>query len=126
MYLLDSNIIIDFLNGDKKVGEWMNQKNSNTDSLALSISVIGKIEVLSGKNITEAQVMELEKFLDTFYNIPLDEEVVRLAAMLRREKVLTLGDAIVAATAITRKRTLVTRDKSLSNKVKSLVEVIPI
>ena len=126
MYLLDSNIIIDFLNGDKKVGDWMNKEKSIHGLFSFAISMVGRIEVLSDKRLTEKQAMELEKFLDSFDSLDMNYEIARLAAMLRREKVLTLGDAIVAAAAIIRKRTLVTRDKSLSKKVRNLVEVVSI
>lgn len=126
MYLLDSNIVIDFLNGDKKIRDWMNTEKSTSVLFPFAISVIGKIEVLSDKNLTDEQAVELEKFLDTFDPCSVSDEIARLAAMLRREKILTLGDAIIAATAITRKRTLVTRDKSFSKKVKNLVEVLSV
>lgn len=81
---------------------------------------------MSDKRLTEKQAIELEKFLDAFDCIPISDEVARLAAMLRREKVLTLGDAIIVATAIIRKRILVTRDKSFIKKVSNLVEVLSI
>jgi len=124
MYLLDSNIIIDFLNGDKKIGDWMNKEKSISILFPFSLSTVGRIEVLSDKRLTEKQAIELEKFLDTFDSLSISDEIARLAAMLRREKVLTLGDAIIAATAIIRKRTLVTRDQNLAKKVKNLVEVL--
>ena len=126
MYLLDSNIVIDFLNGDKKVGDWMYKEKSIHGLFSFAISTVGRIEVLSDKRLTEKQAMELEKFLDSFDSLDMNDEIARLAAMLRREKVLTLGDAIVAATAIIRKRRLVTRDKSLAKKVKNLVEMVSI
>ena len=124
LYILDSNILIDFLNGDKKIGDWMNNEKSNSVMFPFAISIVGKIEVLSGKSLKESQVIELEKFLSNFDSISISDEIVGLAARLRREKVLTLGDAIIAATAIIRKRILVTRDKSLSKKVSNLVEVL--
>lgn len=126
MYLLDSNIVIDFLNGDKKIGSWMNKEKSVSALFPFALSLVGRIEVLSDKNLTEKQAIELEKFLDAFDSLSISDEIARLAAMLRREKVLTLGDAIIAATAIIRKRTLVTRDKSFSKKVNNLVKVLSI
>ena len=124
MYLLDSNIIIDFLNGDKKIGDWMNKEKSTSGLFLFAISTVVRIEVLSDKKLTEKQAIELEKFLDTFDSLSISDEIARLAATLRREKVLTLGDAIIAATAIIRKRTLVTRDRSFAKKVSNLMEVL--
>ena len=126
MYLLDSNILIDFLNGDKKIGDWINTEKSISTLFPFAISIVGRIEVLSDKKLTEKQAIELEKFLDTFDTFSISDEIARLAAMIRREKVLTLGDAIIAATAIIRKRTLVTKDKSFAKKVSNLVEILSI
>lgn len=126
MYVLDSNIIIDFLNGDKKIGDWMSDEKSSHTLFPFAMSVVSRIEVLSDKSLTAGQVVELEKFLDTFDLCSISDETIRLAAMLRREKILTLGDAIIAATAITKKCTLVTRDKSFFKKIKNLVEILSI
>ena len=104
----------------------MNREKSTPSLFSFSISTVGKIEVLSDKRLTEKHAIELENFLDAFDCIPISDEVARLAAMLRREKVLTLGDAIIVATAIIRKRILVTRDKSFIKKVSNLVEVLSI
>ena len=126
MYLLDSNIIINFLNGDKKIRDWMNKEKSSSFLFPFSISTVSRIEVLSYRNLKEAQVLNLEKFLDTFDSIAISDDIVRLAAKLRREKILTLGDAIITATAIIRKHTFVTRDKNLLKKIGNLVEVLSI
>src|SRR3989338_3642324 len=126
MYLLDSNIVINFLNGDKKIRDWMNKERSASFMFPFAISVVCRIEVLSHKDLKEAQVLELERFLDTFDSIYISDEIVKLAAKLRREKILTLGDAIITASAIIRKQTLVTRDKDLSKKVSNLVEILSV
>jgi len=47
-----------------------------------------------------------------------------LSARLRRNLKLSIGDAIVAATAISKRATLVTNDKVLVKKVKNLVNVL--
>ena len=54
----------------------------------------------------------------------MSDEIVSLSARLRRNLKLSIGDAIVAATAISKRATLVTNDKVLVKKVKNLVNVL--
>ena len=54
----------------------------------------------------------------------MSDEIVSLSARLRRNLKLSIGDAIVAATAISKRATLVTNDKVLVKKVKTLVNVL--
>jgi len=124
-YLLDSNILIGFLNGDKKIIDWILERKRE-NKFSLSISFISKIEVLSLKELKNGQVNELERFLNSFYMIYLSDEIINLSAALRRKNFLSLGDAVVVATAISNKLILVTNDKVLIKKVKNFVEVLSI
>ena len=124
-YLLDSNILIGFLNGDKKIIDWILERKRE-NKFSLSISFISKIEVLSLKELKNGQVNELEKFLNSFYMIYLSDEIINLSAALRRKNFLSLGDAVVVATTISNKLILVTNDKVLIKKVKNFVEVLSI
>jgi len=124
-YLLDSNILIGFLNDDKKIINWILERKRE-DKLSLNISFISKIEVLGFKELKDDQVDELEKFLNTFYMLYLSDEIINLSAALRRKVSLPLGDAVVAASAISNKLILVTNDKVLIKKVKNFVEVFSI
>jgi len=124
-YLLDSNILIGFLNGDKKIIDWILERKRE-NKFSLSISFISKIEVLSLKELKNGQVNELEKFLNSFYMVYLSDEIINLSAALRRKNFLSLGDAVVVATTISNKLILVTNDKVLIKKVKNFVEVLSI
>ena len=124
-YLLDSNILIGFLNGDKKIIDWILERKQE-NRFSLSISFINKIEVLSLKGLKDNQVDELEKFLNSFYMTNLSDEIIDLSAALRRKGNLSLGDAVVTATAISNKLILVTNDKILVKKVKNFIEVLSI
>jgi len=124
-YLLDSNILIGFLNGDKKIIDWILERKRE-NKFSLSISFISKIEVLSLKELKNGQVNELERFLNSFYMVYLSDEIINLSAALRRKNFLSLGDAVVVATTISNKLILVTNDKVLIKKVKNFVEVLSI
>ncbi len=54
----------------------------------------------------------LEDFISTSTVIPLDDIVTQKTIELRKIKKLKLGDAIIAATALIHKLTLVTRNIS--------------
>ena len=122
MYLLDSNILIGFLNGSQKEIKWVMAEKQNGSFLGYS--VISKIETLSLYNLSEDKIQEIEKFFNIFNQAYLSDEVVSLSARLRRNLKLSIGDAIVAATAISKRATLVTNDKVLVKKVKNLVNVL--
>src|SRR3989344_5460477 len=121
-HLLDSNILIGFLNGDKKIIDWIFKRKSAGDTLC--ISFVTAIEVLSLKTLKDAEIEDVEKFLNSFYQIFINDEIISLASALRRKHVLTLGDAVIAATAISRKFVFVTNDKLLTKKVNKFLEVI--
>jgi len=122
MYLLDSNILIGFLNGSQKEINWIMTEKQNGSFL--SYSVISKIETLSLYNLSEDKIQEIEKFFNIFNQAYLSDEIVSLSARLRRNLKLSIGDAIVAATAISKRATLVTNDKVLVKKIKNLVNVL--
>ena len=122
MYLLDSNILIGFLNGSQKEINWVMAEKQNGSFLGYS--VISKIETLSLYNLSEDKIQEIEKFFNIFNQAYLSDEIVSLSARLRRNLKLSIGDAIVAATAISKRATLVTNDKVLVKKVKNLVNVL--
>ncbi len=124
-YLLDSNILIDFLNGRKETYSWVIEQRKL--GATLSIAFVSRIEVLSMAELKDSQVKQIEDFLDTFrIDLFLSNSVLSTAAALRRKKLLTLGDAMVAATAISGRMTLVTNDKKLAKGVKDLVPVLSI
>ena len=122
MYLLDSNILIGFLNGSQKEINWVMAEKQNGSFLGYS--VISKIETLSLYNLSEDKIQEIEKFFNIFNQAYLSDEIVSLSARLRRNLKLSIGDAIVAATAISKRATLVTNDKVLVKKIKNLVNVL--
>ncbi|MBI2627798.1 PIN domain-containing protein [Candidatus Nomurabacteria bacterium] len=124
MYLLDSNILINFLNGSKEEVDWINNAKKNNEFLGFS--VISKIETLSLTGLREEKVQDIENFLNLFSESHLSNDIALLSARLRRSLKLSLGDGIILATAISRRMTLVTNDRTLIKKAKNLVEVLSI
>ena len=75
-----------------------------------AVSVISQIEVLGYHKLTEDDRQFLEQFFRTAERLPLSETVVQWAVKLRQRRKMSLGDSIVAGTAIAYDRTLVTRN----------------
>jgi predicted nucleic acid-binding protein len=77
---------------------------------APAVSVISHIEVLGYHKLKEDDRQFLEKFFQTAERLPLSEAVVEWAVKLRQRRKMSLGDSIIAGTAISHERTLVTRN----------------
>jgi predicted nucleic acid-binding protein len=92
MIILDSNVFIYLANGtlDRKT-------ISNED---ISHASITKIESLGFPRIHANELLLLEILFDESYDLPLTDDIVDRAIKLRQVKNMSLGDAIIAATAI--------------------------
>lgn len=75
-----------------------------------AVSVVSYIEVLGYHKLKEDDRQFLEQFFQTAERLPLSETVVQWAVKLRQRRNMSLGDSIVAGTAIAHERTLVTRN----------------
>ena len=109
--ILDSNILIGYLNGDKDIiAALQTWRDSGT---VLFISSVSAIEALSLSTLTRADVAEVDAFLSDFIIIPVDTRIVPVAGELRRGYRLSVPDAAIVATAIENRLSLVTRDKKM-------------
>jgi predicted nucleic acid-binding protein len=101
--LLDTNILIDYLNGESKSRSEVEQREIP------AISIITWMEVMTGAADAD-QENALRLFLSRFEVIGIDGEIATLAVKLRRTLRLKLPDAIIYATAKARRMLLVTRN----------------
>ncbi len=109
MYLLDTNILIYFLQGKKSVMSFINKSGQSR----FSISIISRLEFLLGLQYPIFVSKEFDQYLDLFENINLDKLIVAEAVSLssKLNKKLKFKDLIIAATAILTGKTIVTADK---------------
>jgi predicted nucleic acid-binding protein len=122
-YLIDSNVIIDFL------ATRLSEKGSTFVEQIFSkdflISVIVKIEVLGYLDIPP-KMDALEEFLNSTTIFPLNEEVTNQTIVLRKTyKKLRLGDSIIAATALVHDLSLITRNTKDFNQIDGLRLINP-
>ena len=64
------------------------------------LSVISKIEVLGYHQLSTKQRQNLEKLFEIAILLPLTGEIVETAITLRQQRKMSLGDSIIAATAM--------------------------
>jgi toxin FitB len=102
--LLDSNIVIYLL---------YTQYAFLSDRLAdlkIQVSEISRLEVLGFTGLTAELLSAYEALLDKLTNHAVTLDIIARAVALRRQRKMSLGDALIAATALERGLTLVTRN----------------
>ena len=111
-YLLDSDIIIDYL-AKREQAIALIEKIIQQGELPAT-SVLTEIEVKIG--LRDAQIPQVNKFFDALTIIPVTSDITKLAIEIirfwrRKGKTLHLVDACIAATAISNDLILVTNNK---------------
>ncbi|MGL4612004.1 MAG: type II toxin-antitoxin system VapC family toxin [Trueperaceae bacterium] len=74
-----------------------------------AVSAVSYVEVLGYHKLGNEKQL-LEAFFEVATVLPISDDVLLQATKLRQLRKLTLGDALVAATALVHDRTLVTRN----------------
>lgn len=100
--LFDSNIIIDYLNGELKAADELSLYNKKF------ISIITWIEVLVG--VPDDKRCAVEAYLSGFEIVAIDQTISYVAIEIRQKEKLKLPDALILATARTLSAVLVTRN----------------
>ena len=75
-----------------------------------SVSAISVVEVLGYHELSDPERAHFEEFFRASTILAVSDAVIREAVRLRQQRRMTLGDALIAATAITNDLTLVTRN----------------
>ena len=102
--ILDSNIIIYAAEpGGDSLRELILRE-------APAVSAISYVEVLGYHSLRQVEKEILESFFKAAEILPIDQAVIERAVGLRQQRKMGLGDALIAATALVHRRTLVTRN----------------
>ncbi len=122
-YILDTNTVIDYV-GDKLPQD----SGLAMDKLVndeLNISIIVRIETL-GFNGDESEMQKLEVFLSFGKIYYVNDLVADKTVYLRKTyRKLKLGDAIIAATALTNNLTLISRNTKDFEDISGLICINP-
>ncbi len=100
--LLDTNILIDYLNGIVQAKEVFDRYADK------AISLITWMEVMIGATAENSEATK--QFLAAFELIAINDAVAAQAVVLRQTHKIKLPDAIIWATAQTQQRILLTRN----------------
>ncbi|MEH2170413.1 MAG: type II toxin-antitoxin system VapC family toxin [Nostoc sp.] len=102
--LLDSNIIIYSAQSENA------QLRELIAEYAPAVSALSYLEVLGYHLLKEEQRQYLEEFFQVAQVLPISQDILNQAVILRQQKRMTLGDAIIAGTALVYGLTLITRN----------------
>ncbi len=105
--LVDTDIFIDHLRGATEL---------KPGSHRIHYSVITRAELSAGNTASDLCAMLLAPFRE----VVVDRDIAERAGRIRRETGVRLPDALIAATAIEGKLSLVTRNRSDFGKVRGL------
>ncbi|WP_377473241.1 MAG: type II toxin-antitoxin system VapC family toxin [Microcoleus anatoxicus] len=102
--LLDSNIIIYASQPEHaQIRQFIGEHD-------IVVSAISYVEVLGYHQLTEEYRLYFEEFFGVVEVLPISNAVLDRAVLLRQMKKMTIGDAMIAATALVYGKTLVTRN----------------
>jgi len=114
-YLIDTDWLISYLKGRRDADELLGRLY--TEGLAISVVTYGEaLEGLADLPNSAAQISQFESFLGTLNVLPVDVEIGRRYAAIRRElrrlgQLLADNDLWIGATALAHDLSLVTRDR---------------
>jgi len=129
MTLLDTNVVVAFLNGDTLI---LQNIKDEINRIALSSLVVAELDY--GAKVSHRAKENLEKlyrFIDVVQVVPFDIECAKMFGTIK-SKLRSIGkltgevDALIAATAMAYKATLVTANRKHFENIEGLkIEVWP-
>jgi tRNA(fMet)-specific endonuclease VapC len=124
MTLIDTNLIIDFIAGDKKVVSLIRNLAAEEKIKTTSIT---EYELLKHKGKLKRQLAE--DFLSEMTIFPFDKDAAREAALLFEElrdtgRMVNENDLLIAGIALARDEVLLTRDKKLASIEKDQIRLV--
>jgi predicted nucleic acid-binding protein len=102
--LLDTNIVLYFLNGEETLIPLLEEKN-------IFLSFISQLELLGSKNINPGDVIKIKSFIEECTVIDITPGIKETAILIRRNYSLKLPDSIIMATSLWLNIPLITADK---------------
>jgi predicted nucleic acid-binding protein len=121
--LFDTNILIYHMNNQG--GERFFSQFRSALKAGAGISVITRIEVLGWRGHTDDTIAEAASLLDLCMEYSLSESIIQCCIRLRQSYNIKLPDAVIAATALTWKLPVMTRNTEDFKKISGLAYINP-
>lgn len=115
MKVLDTNILI--YSGESQYANLLLPYVTDSEN---SVSTISKIETLGFSRITPLQITFFKNVFKIVISQPVTEQIIEKSIELRQQRKMSLGDAIIAATALDSDAILVTRNTSDFDWIKGI------
>ncbi len=119
-YLIDSNVIIDFLNGILP-----NKGKELLFSAEPIISIITQIEISGYSALSNNDKSRIDEFIASAVIYNIDQPIAIKTISIRSKRKIKLPDALIAATAIQNGLTLITRNVTDFEKIEGLDLINP-
>lgn len=117
--LIDSNVIIYAMQPEHtNLRQWV-------AAHAPAVSAVSYVEVLGYHQLSANEDVLLRQFFAVSTILPIDQDVLDEAVRLRQQRRITLGDALVAATALVHRLSLITHNVTDFTWIKALKVVDP-
>ena len=91
-----------------------------------AVSAVSKVEVLGYHKLPAEERQQFENFFAVSTILPISNAVVAKAIALRQARKMSLGDALIAATALVFKREMLTHNTKDFEGIQGLVVIDPI
>lgn len=118
--ILDSNILIYAIQPNYEyLIEWILKELP-------SVSVISQIEVLGYHKLSSQQKVQFEVLFGNLTILPISATISNRAIALKQQQKMSLGDSLIAATALEYKMPLVTRNTQDFQWISTLSVINPI
>ena len=91
-FLMDTNIVLYLLNGDKTVADLINDKQ-------IYVSFITELELLGYQELTEDERKRIIEFLSECTIININRQIKERTIQIRQHQKIKLPDSIIAATS---------------------------
>ena len=119
-FLIDTNIIIYSIQDKLELSDFLKVEDN------LYISSVTYIEALGYPFKSQSEEKEMTKLCESFERIFLTKEVEKQTILIRKSNKIKLPDAIIAATAIVYKLTLVTHNSDDFKNIQGLTILNPL
>lgn len=117
-YLIDTNILIYFINNEIPLQEF--EKVKEIIKKSFNISCITKIELLGWNKLKERNIVKLKSFISNSNIISLNDELIEKTISIKQNTNLKTPNAVIGATAIHNNLILVTRNTKDFGKIDSI------